>query len=115
MIASLKRNQSYDSDDPDDWNLPVVRGMAVSTNVDPPSSPCGMCRQFIKEFCGGEMRVWMYGGRWDEGERDGVHDEGGGERRGTGKVVEVMTIEELLPMSFGRKDLKPGSEAQRTP
>lgn len=69
VIASLKRSQQYDSSDPSDVNLPVIRGLAVSTNVDPPASPCGMCRQFIREFCAAEMKIWMYGGRWDRGTR----------------------------------------------
>ena len=100
VIASLKRSQTYDSNAPQEVNLPVIRGLAVSTNVDPPASPCGMCRQFIREFCGSEMRIWMYGGKWDSGERD-EHDSGG-------KVVVVRTIGELLPLSFGREDLERG-------
>ena len=103
VIASYVRDQSYSSSDPAKTNLPVVRGLAVSTNVDPPASPCGMCRQFIREFCGAEMRIWMYGGRWDRGESDEEGVNAGGKK---GKVVEVKTIGELLPMSFGREDLE---------
>lgn len=105
IVASYKRDQGYSSSDPAKTNLPAIRALAVSTNVDPPASPCGMCRQFIREFCGAEMKIWMYGGRWDRGERD---DEGvnGGDRKE--KVVEVKTIGELLPMSFGRADLERG-------
>jgi cytidine deaminase len=81
----------------------------VSTNVDPPSSPCGMCRQFIREFCGGEMKIWMYGGRWDKGERDEDGERNGKEKEKE-KFVEVKTIGELLPMSFGREDLERGGK-----
>jgi len=28
-----------------------IRALAVSTDISPPASPCGMCRQFIREFC----------------------------------------------------------------
>ncbi|KAK6437193.1 hypothetical protein LTR95_006609 [Oleoguttula sp. CCFEE 5521] len=56
------------------------RALAVATDISPPASPCGMCRQFIREFCDLEMPVLMYDV--------------------AGKVV-VMTLEQLLPMSFG--------------
>lgn len=109
VIASYTRSQHYDNaispQSDGGLNLPVIRGLAVSTNVDPPASPCGMCRQFIREFCGESMKIWMYGGRWDQGERD---ENDADEDSGKGKVVEVKTIGELLPMSFSRKDLKRG-------
>lgn len=81
--------------------MPVIRGLAVSTDIDPPSSPCGMCRQFIREFCGGGMKVWMYGREWDRREGLVKGEEGGKEE----KVVVVMTVEELLPFSFGPSDM----------
>jgi cytidine deaminase len=28
-----------------------VRAIAVATDISPPASPCGMCRQFVREFC----------------------------------------------------------------
>ena len=28
-----------------------IRALAVATDISPPASPCGMCRQFIREFC----------------------------------------------------------------
>lgn len=40
LVASIER--------PD---LPQIRGLAVSTDIWPPASPCGMCRQMIREFC----------------------------------------------------------------
>lgn len=36
------------------------RALGVATDVAPPSSPCGMCRQFIREFCGTSMPVFMF-------------------------------------------------------
>ena len=35
--------------------------LAVSTDISPPASPCGMCRQFIREFCALDMPVFMFG------------------------------------------------------
>ncbi|KAK5020386.1 cytidine deaminase-like protein [Cryomyces antarcticus] len=65
------------------------RALAVATDVAPASSPCGMCRQFIREFCRPEMPVFMY----DK----------------NGEFV-VMTVEQLLPMSFGPESLPPPHE-----
>jgi len=62
------------------------RALAVATDISPPASPCGMCRQFIVEFCEPGMPVFMYGG----GKED--------------KYV-VKTVEELLPMSFRKSEL----------
>lgn len=79
--------------------MPLIRGLAVSTDIDPPSSPCGMCRQFIREFCAGQMRVWMYGRDWDE-----KNLKEGAAKDGEGEVV-VMTLEELLPYSFAKVNM----------
>ncbi|KAK8205268.1 hypothetical protein M8818_004980 [Zalaria obscura] len=57
-----------------------IRAIAVATDISPPASPCGMCRQFIREFCEPSMPIMMYDKE--------------------GKYV-VMTLEQLLPMSFG--------------
>ncbi|KPI44922.1 Cytidine deaminase [Cyphellophora attinorum] len=77
-------------------SMPVIRALAVSTDIDPPASPCGMCRQFIREFCGDGMRVWMYGKKAEEGK-------GGVEAMGERGVS--LTVKELLPMSFGPGDM----------
>ncbi|CAK4033900.1 related to cytidine deaminase [Lecanosticta acicola] len=60
------------------------RAIAVATDISPPASPCGMCRQFIREFCELNTPILMY-------DKDG-------------KSV-VMTLEQLLPMSFGPEKL----------
>ncbi|KAA8908335.1 cytidine deaminase-like protein [Sphaerosporella brunnea] len=65
------------------------RALGVATDVKPPSSPCGMCRQFIREFADLNMPIFMY-------------DIDGG--------YEVMTLGQLLPMSFGPDSLPPPSE-----
>ena len=30
--------------------MPKILAVAVATDISPPASPCGMCRQFIREF-----------------------------------------------------------------
>ncbi|KAK6541039.1 hypothetical protein TWF694_008418 [Orbilia ellipsospora] len=60
------------------------RAVGVSTDISPPASPCGMCRQFIREFCDLNTPIFM----WD---KDGQYL--------------VMTLEQLLPMSFGPEQL----------
>jgi len=67
--------------------MPVLRALVVSSDIYPPASPCGMCRQFINEFATKDMPVYMYG-------TDGLNAE-----------PIVMTMGQLLPMSFGRKDI----------
>ncbi|KAK6336403.1 hypothetical protein TWF696_001962 [Orbilia brochopaga] len=69
------------------------RAIAVSTDISPPASPCGMCRQFIREFCDLSIPIFM----WDN----------------DGNYV-VMTLDQLLPMSFGPEHLKkPDSLGQK--
>ncbi|KOS19378.1 Cytidine deaminase [Escovopsis weberi] len=64
----------------------VFRAVAVATDITPPASPCGMCRQFIREFCGLEMPIIMFDKNGD---------------------YVVMKLGELLPMSFGPDQLPP--------
>ncbi|KAL2052471.1 hypothetical protein ABVK25_007343 [Lepraria finkii] len=61
------------------------KALAVSTDITPPASPCGMCRQLIREFCPLTMPIFMY-------DKEGSYV--------------VKTLGELLPMSFGPDDLK---------
>ncbi|EER42408.1 cytidine deaminase [Histoplasma capsulatum H143] len=60
------------------------KAIAVATDIVPGASPCGMCRQFMREFCPPSFPVYMYGG-------DGQYT--------------VKTMGELLPNSFGPNDL----------
>ncbi|MCJ1288488.1 hypothetical protein MMC34_000016 [Xylographa carneopallida] len=64
----------------------VFTAVAVATDISPPASPCGSCRQSLREFCGLEVPVFMYDVKGD---------------------YVVMTLGELLPMSFGPDHLKP--------
>jgi cytidine deaminase len=36
-----------------------IRALAVATDISPPASPCGMCRQYIREFCEVSLRSWI--------------------------------------------------------
>ncbi|TLS25435.1 hypothetical protein PpBr36_07713 [Pyricularia pennisetigena] len=60
------------------------RALAVSTDISPPASPCGMCRQFIREFSDLHMPIFMF-----DKDNDFV----------------VMKLEALLPLSFGPEQL----------
>ncbi|MCJ1280896.1 hypothetical protein MMC26_000213 [Xylographa opegraphella] len=63
----------------------AFKAVAVATDISPPASPCGSCRQSLREFCGLETPIFMYDVK--------------------GEYV-VMTLGELLPMSFGPEHLK---------
>ncbi|RMJ06812.1 hypothetical protein BHE90_014608 [Fusarium euwallaceae] len=69
------------------------RAIAVATDIAPPASPCGMCRQFIREFCTLETPIIMF----DKNE-DFV----------------VVKLGQLLPMSFGPDQLPPPEALSRT-
>ncbi|KAI5927742.1 cytidine deaminase-like protein [Camillea tinctor] len=62
------------------------RAVAVATDIAPPASPCGMCRQFIREFCDPKTPIIMF-------DKDDNYV--------------VSRLEELLPMSFGPEALPP--------
>ncbi|KAK0337202.1 hypothetical protein LTR91_004292 [Friedmanniomyces endolithicus] len=68
-----------------------IRAVAVATDISPPASPCGMCRQFLREFCELDMPIFMF-------DKDGKST--------------VMTLEELLPMSFGPESLLSTEDVQ---
>ncbi|KAH7035343.1 cytidine deaminase-like protein [Microdochium trichocladiopsis] len=65
-----------------------LRAVAVATDIAPPASPCGMCRQFIREFCALEGPIIMF----DKDEN-----------------YTVLRLQELLPLSFGPEALPPAS------
>src|SRR5277367_6590630 len=65
--------------------MPQIRALAVATDISPAASPCGMCRQFIREFCLPATPIYMYD---------------------KNNTYTVKTIGELLPLSFGPRDLK---------
>ncbi|KAF1935257.1 cytidine deaminase [Clathrospora elynae] len=68
------------------------KAVGVSTDIDDFCSPCGMCRQFLREFLGLETPIFMFNkqGKWI-----------------------VRTMGELLPLSFGPDVLPPREEMRR--
>ncbi|KAF2397603.1 cytidine deaminase [Trichodelitschia bisporula] len=62
----------------------AFRAIAVATDGERACSPCGMCRQFIREFCAEDVPVIMVAGNGD---------------------TAWITVGEMLPMSFGPSDL----------
>ncbi|KAI1810255.1 cytidine deaminase-like protein [Poronia punctata] len=63
-----------------------IKAVAVATDISPPASPCGMCRQFMREFCDLQGPIIMF-------DKDDNYV--------------VMRLEELLPISFGPEALPP--------
>ncbi|KAL3470076.1 cytidine deaminase-like protein [Aspergillus californicus] len=61
------------------------RAIAVATDITPPASPCGMCRQFMNEFTSPSFPVYMYDKNMN---------------------LTVITMGELLPSSFGPDDFE---------
>ena len=68
----------------------AFRALAVATDIAPPASPCGRCRQFIREFCPLDMPIFMFDKNDD---------------------FVVMRLEALLPLSFGPENLAPPGAA----
>lgn len=64
--------------------LRSFQAIAIASDQSDPISPCGICRQFIREF-GREIDIHMVSN--------------------DGKKVVKKTLEELLPMSFGPENL----------
>ncbi|PHK49737.1 cytidine deaminase [Staphylococcus edaphicus] len=64
---------------PDDFE-----SITVTVDADKPSSPCGACRQVMKELCEDDMPVYMTNHK--------------------GEMIE-STVGELLPLGFSGKDL----------
>ncbi|KAK2871616.1 hypothetical protein FQN49_003005 [Arthroderma sp. PD_2] len=62
------------------------KAIAVATDITPGASPCGMCRQFMRQFCPLDFPIYMYDGQ--------------------GKY-RMQAMGELLPESFSPADLPP--------
>ncbi|KAI0248773.1 cytidine deaminase-like protein [Lactifluus subvellereus] len=65
--------------------------LAINTDVAQPVSPCGICRQVIREFCALNMPILLVPAGYEIG--------------GNGDLLET-TVEELLPHSFGPGELE---------
>ncbi|PLW07146.1 hypothetical protein PCANC_00260 [Puccinia coronata f. sp. avenae] len=69
------------------------KALAVATDIDGPCSPCGVCRQFAREFCSLEMPIYMAHSSFASSED-------------LATKLTTRTLGELLPMSFGPGDLE---------
>lgn len=68
-----------------------IIAIAVATDIKgEPLSPCGICRQYIREF-GKEIEIYMV---YHKDESNTAID------------YKMMTLEELLPLSFGPESLE---------
>lgn len=68
------------------YKIGSYKAIGVCTDMDDFCSPCGMCRQFLREFCELEVPVFMFNKKGE---------------------FKVRTIGELLPLSFGPDVLPP--------
>ncbi|WP_462420702.1 cytidine deaminase [Salinicoccus sp. Marseille-QA3877] len=66
-------------------NITKFKALVVVTDADWPASPCGVCRQVMKELCDDDMPVYL-----------------------TSKSGEVIkrTVDDLLPLGFSGKDME---------
>ena len=61
--------------------IAIVGG--IGDTLSPVCAPCGICRQVLAEFCDGDLRIVM----------------------GTPEKIEISTLGDLLPLSFGKSNL----------
>jgi cytidine deaminase len=75
-----------------DHRIGSFKAVGVSTDIDEFASPCGMCRQYLREFLALETPIFMFNRE--------------------GKFI-VRTMGELLPLSFGPDVLPPREEMRK--
>jgi len=80
------------------------KALAIVSNVIAPISPCGICRQILREFCALDMPILLVPGDYpqknppkQDPSKPGKTTEGG---------VRETTLGALFPDSFGPEDLK---------
>ncbi|KAF9038670.1 cytidine deaminase-like protein [Panaeolus papilionaceus] len=77
-------------------------GLAVTTDVKAAISPCGICRQVIREFCALDMPVLLVPADYPQTSKPNEPIKPGYSADG----VRETTLGELLPDSFGPEDLE---------
>lgn len=66
-------------------NITKFKAIVIVTDAEDPASPCGTCRQVMKELCSDDMPVYM--------------------TSKSGTVIK-RTVDELLPLGFSGKDFE---------
>ena len=69
-----------------------IVAVAVTSDAPTPCTPCGMCRQVLREFCSQDMPLLMPPQEWSASGTPGDLAE---------NDVLTTTLAELLPLSFG--------------
>jgi cytidine deaminase len=123
----------YDVTDAKSDGQKAIIAVAVTSHLPTPTiSPCGICRQFMREFLPLSTPILMVSATYPMSGDDvpkyiddlsthiaqrAAEGEGLGgtkrevEGRSWSKEVTVLTLEELLPMSFGPEQLVAGQQA----
>ncbi|KAM0787330.1 hypothetical protein ACM66B_003419 [Microbotryomycetes sp. NB124-2] len=85
-------------------------GLAVASDMRDPCSPCGICRQVLREFCPLDMPVFLAPAQYSAAtERIPLTEF---EKRQGDDIIVETTMGEILPMSFGPSHLnKPDPRA----
>jgi len=77
--------------------------LAVVTNVNATISPCGICRQVLREFCSLDMPIFLVPGDYPQPPLEPDQESKPGYTEGG---VRETTLDELLPDSFGPEHLE---------
>ncbi|ORY88175.1 cytidine deaminase-like protein [Leucosporidium creatinivorum] len=78
-------------------------GLAVSSDVDGPISPCGICRQVLREFCPLDMPILLVPSNYSSSTQTVSATEA---LQKEGEDILVLTsMGEMLPLSFGPSNL----------
>ncbi|KAI9571996.1 cytidine deaminase [Boletus coccyginus] len=77
--------------------------MAITTDVPTALSPCGICRQVLREFCPLDTPILLVPADYPQKPQEGSEGE---DSEGTQGGVRVETVGGLLPLSFGPEALE---------